>query len=389
MVDMISGVRGNQAVAETFLPLDISRAISLLEPNKATLTTLLTNMKGKFEEADNFKFWWNEDVLNPDNDAINNAAGYLAAATSIVVDNIGYFRAKDLIRFPRTGEVASVTSTTIGTSTLVLVRSWGSTVAVDLVDDEPIQILSNAAEQGATKGTGRTTVKEGLYGYCQVIRSHPFGVTGTLGATRTVTGSKDGGKMWERRKKLIEQWRSIEHALLFSERGYDTSGTHGRATTGGVFEKILTNVYNAGGTLTEANFNKSFCEGLFKYDEKPKLFLCGARLISIINMWGVNKLKVVPKDTVYGLRLLRYISAHGELLIKKHHQFKGEVLQGTGVGLDMSTLKLKYMGNGRKLLLKKNVQAKGEDAELDEFTSEVGLEMRQEEKSARIYNVGN
>ncbi len=389
MTEMISGVRGNSLVATTFLPLDISKAISLLEPNKAALTTLLVNMKGKMEEADNYKFWWNEDVLNPREDAVNFAAGYSAAATSIVVDNAGYFRAGDIIRFPRTGEVASVTTATVATNTLVIVRSWGSTAAAILVDDEPIQILANAAEQGATKGTGRSTVKEGLYGYCQLIRSHPFGVTGTLGATKTVTGAKDGGKAWERRKKLIEQWVQIEQAIIFGERGYDTSGTHPRATTAGVMENITTNVYNAGGTLTEANFNKSFCEGLFKYDEKPKLLLCGARLISIINMWGVNKLQTVPSDKVYGLRLLRYISAHGELLIKKHHLFQGATLQGTGVALDMSTLKLKYMGNGRKLLLKKNVQANGEDAELDEFTSEVGLEHRQEEKSAKIYNVGN
>lgn len=385
MPDMINGVRGTGNVASTFLPLDISRIISLLEPNKAPLTTLLTNMEGKFEEADQYKFWWNEDVLNPRWDAVNNAAGYAAGDVSIVVDNGAYFRAKDLIYVPRIGEVISVTS--VSTNTLTVTRSWGDTAAGDLVDNEPLMIIGNAAEQGATKGTGRTTVKTGLYGFCQLIRSHPFGVTGTLGASRTVTNAKDGGMAWERRKKLIEQWVAIENAILFGQRGVDSSGAHPRASTAGVFERITTNVYDAGGTLTEANFNKSFCEPLFRYDDKPKLFLAGARLVSVINLWGADKLETVPSDKTYGVRLERYKSAHGDLLIKKHHLFHGDVLSKTGVALDMETLKLKYMRD-RKLLLKKNVQQNGEDAELDEYTSEIGLEMRQEERSARIYNAG-
>lgn len=385
MPTMISGVRGTGNVNQTtFLPLDISRLISLLEPDKAPLTTLLTNMAGKMEEADQYKFYWNEDVLNPRWDAINNAAGYAAGDTSLVVDNGSYFRAKDIIRIPRTGEIISVTS--VSTNTLTVSRSWGSTAAAALNDDEPIQILGNAAEQGAEKGTGRTTVKESQSNYCQTIRSHPFGVTGTLGASRTVTGSKDGGAAYERRKKIIEQWVAIEQALLFGEKALDTSGTHPRASTGGAWERVTTNVYNADGSLTEANFNKSFCETLFRYDEKPKLLLAGARLISAINLWGNNKLQVVPSDKVYGLRIYRYISAHGELLLKKHHLFYGDTLAGSGLALDMSTLKMKYM-RGRKLLLKKHVETPGQDAELDEYLSEVGLEMRQEEKSGKIYGV--
>ena len=384
MPEMISGNRGTGNINENAIPVLMSDIISDLQPSATPLLTLYSRMQGKAVAIDNSKLEWMEDERIPDWDAINCGAGYAAGILELVVDNGAYFRAKDLIWVPRTGEVINVVST--DGNTLTVTRSWGATAAAELVNNEPLLIIANSAEQGSSAGTGRSTKKVAKYNRTSVISSLPFGVTGTLDSTKVFGKKSDLG--YQRGKHLIAQFTAMEHALWFSQRGYDTTtDTHPRSTMGGIFETIVTNVYDCGGSLTEANFEKNFCEPLFVHNkgEKSIILFCGARVITVINGWGRIKLQMRPEDQKYGLDFHTYLSAHGRLTIVEHPLFIGTTLSGTAVALNMAELEFNYMVKRRLNLMTEAPSLA--DTKRQKYLSEFSMKMSLEKKHAELTGV--
>ncbi len=383
MPDMISGNRGTASINSAAIPVLMSDIISDLQPKKTPLLVLFSRMQGKAVAIDNSKHEWLEDERIPEWDAINAGAGYAAGILDLVVDNAGYFRAGDLVWVPRTGEVINVVS--ISSPTLTVTRSWGAAAAAALVDNEPLLIIANTAVQGASAGTGRSTVKVEKYNRTSIISSLPFGVTGTLDSTKVV-GRKDE-MSYQQGKHLVDQFVAMERAIWFSQRGYDTTtASEPRASMGGVMESIETNVYDCGGALTEANFEKNFCEPLFQHNAGEQIvFFAGARVLTVMNGWGRDKLKTESGDQKYGLRFMTYISAHGDLKLVKHPLFIGTTLSGTGVALNMAELEFNYMKKRRLNLMTEAPSLA--DTKRQMYLSEISMKMRLEKKHAKLEGV--
>ena len=388
----IIGIRGTGNIPSGLLKVEVAPELALLDVNRYPLVALLSNagkdpftgqgVAVKKKATHNPKFSWWEDKYGEVWDAVNNAAGYDAAATDWVVDNAAYFTKYNVVKVPRTGETVLVTNVNIGTNTITVTRSIGTVAAAALVDNDPLVIIGSAMEEGSKARDIDTTSAVENYNYCQIFKT-TIGATETLQNTDLYTGEDLAS---QRKKKGIEHMVSIERAFLFGEKAIDTSGTHPRRYTGGILERITTNVQDeASSTLTEAEF-ETFLETLFKHGSTSKYLFASAKVLSAINLWARGKLQMVPTDKTYGINITRYLSAHGELLVIKHPLLEGAIYGGMAWGLDMETLTYRFLQN-RDTFLKSNVQDPDEDARKDQYISEVGLEMKQEERSALLKGV--
>jgi hypothetical protein len=354
--------------SDSRLVIDMANEIALLNPNEAPFVALSKRLTKK--KADNAEYNWLERELQARWDAVNNAAGYLVGDTAIVVDNGAYFRVGMTVKVPRTGEVFLVTG--VNVNTLTVVRGFGETTAAALVDNDPLLIIGNVNEEGASApaDAGGNPVK--VFNYTQIFRT-PFAVTNTANASK-VYGSD---KLLTQEQKIngIAHRVDMERAFLFGERKEDLTGTHPKRSTRGLLKFLANNVVDAGGALTETEFN-NWLEGVFANGSDKKVLLAAPRVISVIDSWGAGKLQLVPEaKATYGLHVTRYISSHGELLIVKQPLFEGAVYGGYAAAIDMANVGYRYL-NGRDTALKTNIQANDVDGRRDEYLSEAGLEVK-------------
>jgi len=256
-----------------------------------------------------------------------------------------------------------------------------------LENDDPIVILGNANEEGAKLREIKTTEPVKKTNYTQILRT-PVGVTNTLAATSTY-GPK--AMAYYRHLDGINHAIDMERTMWLGKKGKDIHNGKPRRTTGGILEFLTENVLNVSassggsGGLTEQAFTE-WLEDVFRYGSSEKiLFACG-RLCTIIDLWAQNKLKTVPGERTYGVKIKEYVSSHGTLFIVKHKLFEGPVYGGMGVILDMNNVAYCPL-KGRDTKLLTGRQDPDEDAVKDEYITELGVEVRLPKTHAIIKGV--
>lgn len=375
---MISTVRGTGNVLADRRVIDIANKIDVLEPDSAPLIQL-TKKLGK-RVAINPKFNWMEEDSLDRVDAANYSTGYTAGATTVTVDTGTLFRAGDVVKDVNTGEQMLVTA--VSTNDLTVRRGWGSTSATTITDNDVLLIVGSAYPEGATKGTPKIGDQTEKTNYTQIFRT-PFGITGTADASE-MYGGRD--LKHQRMMQLIEHQKDIERGFWFGEPKEDTSNdTHPRRSTGGIDYWISTNLKDAGGTLTESEFDDFLRTG-FRYGSKVKWLFAAPIVVAAINFWAKGALRLAPKDKTYGISVMQWVSPFGLVNIVLQNIFT-EVTTYAGYAylLDMEGKEYRYL-TGRDTKLKTNIQANDADAEEDEYISECGLEHRQEKRDSLLYN---
>jgi hypothetical protein len=378
----ITGVRDTNTTLAAKLKIDMSEKIALLRPSAAPFITFLKRAKGNTMAANNPKFSWLEDDLDARWDAINAAAGYATGITDVVVVNITYFSVGDIIKIPRTGECVLVTVVTTGTSTLTVLRAYGTTVAAAIVDKDPLVIIGNANEEGAGVRTIKSFSETEVYNLCQIFKT-PFGVTNTQNATDMYGGND---LSYQQKKKGIEHTVDIARAFYFGELKLDTTGTHPRRTTSGLLKFMAKNNYDASGALTQSEFDQNVCEVAFKYGSKEKLMLASARILSVINGWALGKLEISQGEDTFGLSVTKYVSPFGVLNIVYEPLFEGVVYGGQAAIIDVENVRYRPL-KGRDTSLSTNIQANDIDGRTDQYLTEAGLEVRLPETHALLTGV--
>jgi len=363
---------GTNTIAEHRLRIDMSEKIAELEPNASPLITLTKKMK-RTRVVTNPEFSWMEQDPGNRWDAINKSTGYNASATGWAVDNAGYFRVGDIVQVPSTTEVVLVTAVDNTGNTITVIRGWGGSTTAPLVDNDPLVILGNANEEGAKLREIKTTEPVKKTNYTQILRT-PVGVTNTLAATSTY-GPK--AMAYYRHLDGINHAIDMERTMWLGKKGKDIHNGKPRRTTGGIFEFLTENVLDAS-TISDGLTEQAFTEWLedvFRYGSSEKiLFACG-RLCTIIDLWAQYKLKTVPGERTYGVKIKEYVSSHGTLYIVKHKLFEGPVYGGMGVILDMNNVAYCPL-KGRDTKLLTGRQDPDEDAVKDEYITELGVEVR-------------
>jgi len=382
MSELTIGLRHTGNINQLRRKLDVSDRIFLLQPNKAPLTVLLRKLAKK--PTINPIFYWFEDDLQPKWDAVDHAGGYGASDTSIVVDRGALYSVNDLVKVPGTGEVMLVTSVDPVNNTITVKRGIGETAPASLLNGDPLVIIGNAHKEGSLAPEAKGTVVETVYNYTQIFRT-TVKVTKTQEASELYGGSD---RLYQRRKKAIEHAVDIERAFLFGERSEDLSGSEPRRTTRGVISFLTASTDNildvsSDGKLSEGLLEEFF-ESLFRYGSNKKVCFASPRLISIFNAFGRDKIRMVVGEETFGIKVMQYISAHGELQLIKHPLLEGSVYGKYGIILDLEE-DIKYRPlKGRDTMLNTNIQPPDADYVMDEYLTEAGLELRSPKKHGLI-----
>jgi len=220
---------------------DVSDLIGIISPYE---TPLLDALGDPIKEARSTHHEWLEDQLLPNKDAINDST-YTdpAADTDFVVDNGNRFRIGDQIQVEGSEELMLVTA--INSDTLTVVRGYGGTTAEDLADNKVINILGNAALEGANKPGARFTNRSRCSNYTQIFTA-TVEVSGTdVAASQLGIADEMDYQKQERLRELI---RDLENTVI--NGGQPASNPEGsgsvRRSMKGVIQHISTNVFHTG-----------------------------------------------------------------------------------------------------------------------------------------------
>lgn len=236
---------------------DVSDLIGIVSPYEAAL---LDAIGDPLREAMSTHHEWLEDELLPNKDAINDST-YTdpSADTDFVVDNGNRFRVGDQIQVEGSEELMLVT--TINTNTLTVIRGYASTTAEDLADNKVINILGNAALEGADKPTTRFTNRSRCSNYTQIFTA-AVEISGTDMASSQL-GLADEMD-YQKQERLRELIRDLENTIV--NGGQPASNSEGsgtiRRSMKGVIQHLSTNAFHTGDsgfpsgtTLDEAKIN--------------------------------------------------------------------------------------------------------------------------------------
>ncbi len=220
---------------------DVSDVIGLISPYE---TPLLDALGDPMRQARSTHHEWLEDELLPNKDAVNDSTfSDPSADTDFVVDNGSRFRIGDQIQIEGSEELMLVTA--INSNTLTVVRGYAGTTAEDLADDKVINILGNAALEGADKPSVRFTNRTRCGNYTQIFTAI-VEVSGTdIAASQLGLADELDFQKQERLRELI---RDLENTVI--NGGQPSSNPEGsgsvRRSMKGIIQHFSTNVFHTG-----------------------------------------------------------------------------------------------------------------------------------------------
>lgn len=387
------GMRGTGSYVAESRPKNWREGILRLYPNgQATFTPFLAMVDSE-QTSDPEYAWWEKDI--PTRTVyVNNGAGYTNAATTFVVDDsLGgdpgiIFRKGAVLKNMRTKEQYVVASDqTAGTSVVVLTRPMGETAAAALLDNDEIRQVGNAFEEGSDIGNPIQYDPVKRFNYTQIFRT-PLNITRTAKKTRLRT---EEAKRQAKIEALELQSVDMEFAFLWGERKELASGAGGmpQRTTRGLVRTIeadapANDFTVTGGAMDETEL-LSYLEIVFRFGSTEKLMLAGSTMLNVLTRiakGGTTLFVDSGSEIVYGIRLRRFMTAFGDLLVKQHPLFNLYTdWRQTGVIVDMANIRYRYIDDLQYL---RNRQGPGIDAMKDEFLAECGLEVHHPKTHAII-----
>ncbi len=220
---------------------DVSDLVGIISPYE---TPLLDALGDAMREATSTHHEWLEDELLPNKDAINDSTfGDPSSDTDFVVDNGDRFRVGDQIQVEGSEELMLVTA--VNGNTLTVVRGYAGTTPENLADNQVINILGNAALEGADKPAVRFTNRVRKGNYTQIFTAS-VEVSGTdIAASQLGLADEMDYQKQERLRELL---RDLENTVI--NGGQPTSSPEGsssvRRSMRGIIQHLSTHVYHTG-----------------------------------------------------------------------------------------------------------------------------------------------
>ncbi len=220
---------------------DISDLIGIISPYE---TPLLDALGDPMREATSTNHEWLEDELLPNKDTINDSTWTDPDSdTTFNVDHGSRFREGDQIQVEGSHELMLVTN--VDANTLTVVRGYAGTTPENLADNQIINILGNAALEGADKPGVRFTNRIRCGNYTQIFTA-AVEVSGTDMAASQL-GLADEMD-YQKQNRLRELLRDLENTVI--NGGQPASNPQGndsvRRSMKGIVSHLSTNVFNTG-----------------------------------------------------------------------------------------------------------------------------------------------
>lgn len=390
------GLRGTGDFSADERPKNWREMLLYLFPNgEAPLTAVLSMLAS--EGTDSAEYNWWEKRLPTQRMQVNGQV--LAAGTTITVDS----GAKDCVAgtillveatdgaTTADNELLRVTSDPTIDTELEVERSFGSVAAGTIADNEYLVVIGNVNEEGGTPPTAKTYAPSKKTNYTEIFRM-PLYLTRTARRER-LRWDSSGPYREAKREALSLHSIEMEKAFIFGN-AVETTGPRGKPMrmTGGILSFLTTNIgdgtggnFSVDGTLTEDALD-ILMESVFRYGSTEKLALCGSTFVRTVTKFGKNAtVNMVPRDTTYGMKIMEYLTPSGTLMLKQHPLFNQHPeWKKNALILDVKNLKSRPLDD---TMFIKNRQENGEDASMDEFLTEAGLEIWYEETHAYITGV--
>lgn len=372
----VTGAQTTTSILSNQLAIDIGKRISLLEPDVQVLTVFSREAETEATVATKFK--WVEDESKA---RFDTTSAEVTGTTNeeIPVTHGVYFQQWDQVLITRTGEQFRVDQV-LG-NTLKVTRGIGSTAAAILTNDE-LYIIGTAQPENDTSKPARSKTPSVVENYTQIWRT-PFEISETAANVGYMVMPQE----WDR----LQQNAAIEHAkdkeltLLFGRKSATTPGATEDRTTGGVLSFISSNQTDAGGTLSEAEFNAAMLQ-VMRYGSQKKLAICSGVGISALNKFPASKQITKNDETTYGMNVTHYTSPFGSLNVVYHRLMEGTKYGGYIIILDMGEIAYRPLTNrDTKLLL--NRQPNDQDGKKEEFLTEAGLRFGQQRTHGLITGI--
>jgi len=222
---------------------DVSDLVGIISPFE---TPLLNELGEPLYSATSTHHEWLEDSLLPNKDAINDAVFTDPLTdTSFDVDNGSRFQVGDQIQIEGSEELMLVTA--ISSNVLTVVRGYGGTTSETFADNQVINILGNAALEGADKPSVRFTNRVRKSNYTQIFTS-AVEVTGSDLAAKQLGLANELD--YQKHERLRELMRDLENTVINS--GQPTTDPQGSGTVRrslkGLIPTISSHSYHPGDT---------------------------------------------------------------------------------------------------------------------------------------------
>lgn len=378
------GLIATNNFATNSAPENWREGILRLFPNgSGSLTAFLALLES--EKTSDFRYHWWDKAMPLQTAFINNGGGYAVGITTFTIDDSTgpgndpgkQFRKGHVLLNMRTNEQMLVTSDQSAGTSVTVQRGFGEVAAATINDNDELRVIGNVNEQGGPLPTSVFYDPTERYNYCEIVRT-PLSMTRTAMMTHLRTEPQ---KKQAKIEALMLQSIEMEKSLLWGQR-YLTTGTLGKpmAKTRGLVRWITADApandnTASGGTLNETEL-LGYLEPIFRYGSTEKLLLAGSTFLNVLTQIAKSgsQLNLEPgTEVVYGIRLRRFITAFGDLLVKMHPLFNEySDWRQTGLILDVPNLRYRYV---QDLGFFTNRQNPGDDARTDEFLAECGLEV--------------
>jgi hypothetical protein len=292
---------------------DVSDVIGIISPYEIPLLDALGD---PMREARSTHHEWLEDELLPNKDAVNDSTfSDPSTDTDFVVDNGGRFRVGDQIKIEGSEELMLVTA--INSNTLTVVRGYAGTTAEDLADDQVINILGNAALEGAEKPGARFTNRTRCDNYTQIF-------TATVEVSGTDIAASQLGLAdeldFQKQERLREMVRDLENTVI--NGGQPSSNPEGsgsvRRSMKGIIQHLSTNVFHTGDSdfpsgndLDEEKINYVLRQIWANSSGNVDLIIVGGFQKRRINAFSANSRSFGANDTTFTDMISIYESDFG------------------------------------------------------------------------------
>lgn len=379
-----TGAVDTEAILADEKVVDMADRFRLLDPDESQFSTILSRLPSK--PAIREKVNWLEDQYFPRQAQSGTVADGSTTTVPVATGQGAYFRANDLVRNMRTGEMFEVVS--VSSDNLTVTRSIGSVNGAAMTSGDELLIVSNASAQNADVGTLKATVRTLGYNYTQVHR-HPFGFSGTAVEIETYGA---GDPMNEIAKKAVEHKRAREASRFFGARDF-ISGTPAKGYSGGLAEYITTNVWSSIGTLSRSVLDDKLRTVLQHGSRNKVIFAAPVPAQALSSLLADNWIQARPGENVYGAKVTAFISgAFGDRIpVITKREWGTFPTASNGYGSWMFVVDTEYVAErtvrnrGTKLL--RNRQGNGVDGVIHEYLTEDSMEVSVEQAHAILKGI--
>lgn len=353
------GTTGN--VATGVLAVEVASSISLLEPNIQAVTAFTRATKTKETTETNYKWFEEEDKARFDT---TSAAVASTTATEIPVTHGLQWAQWDQMLNTRTGEQLRVDS--INNNTLTVARGAG---AAAMNEGDELLLIGMAQPENDTMKTPRSQLPTSFENQTQIFRE-PFELSRTAQKVKYQVNPNE----WDRKERAAarEHAKNIEYAFLFGKKTSTNPGGAPLRTTGGALSFISTNQMDAGGILSEAEWN-AYMALVFRYGTTHKLTYLSSTATLALQKFPASKQVTKNDETTYGMDVTTYEGPFGSIYTVYHRILEGTKYSGYAITLDMENIAYRPLTDS-DTKLRPDIQAPSQDGKAAEFLTEAGLE---------------